>query len=381
MIRKPGLSIEPSVFTEMTALAIECEAVNLAQGFPDFEGPPEIVEWATAALREGHNQYSRSAGMNSLTEAIAESHHRWYGLEWDPAVEVTVFAGATEGIAAAILATIGPGDEALTFEPYYDSYPALVRLAGGELRTVPLEFPDYAVDLDALERAITPRTRVLIVNTPHNPTGKVFRREELEALGELCERHDLAVISDEVYEHITFELPHTPLASIPSLRNRTLTLSSTGKTFSFTGWKIGWGLGNREWSEAVRATHQFLTFCAATPLQVAMGEALRSVPAEYYDELRTAYRSRRDLLVEGLREVGFQTATPEGSYFALADYSAWSDRGDREFAHWLTREVGVAAIPTSAFCREAPSPPPLLRFAFCKTEESLRAGLGRLARR
>lgn len=364
----------------MTALANQHGAINLSQGFPDFEGPPEIVEAAVAALRAGHNQYARSMGRPELVAAIAAKVRRHYGLDFDPLTEVTVGCGATEMIAASLLGLLGPGDEVVLFEPYYDSYPAVVAMAGGAVRCCTLRFPDFALDLDALARCFTRRTRALVLNTPHNPTGKVFTAAELDAIASLCRAHDVVVIADEVYEHLTFDgHVHVPMAARPGMRDRTLTISSTGKTYSLTGWKIGWAVGPAPLVAAAQAAHQFLTFCPATPLQVAMATALERLDADYFDAFRADYTARRDQLMAGLTAAGFRVAAPAGTYFVLADFRALSDADDRAFARELIETAGVAAIPPSGFYRDTRDEGArLLRFAFCKRPETLAAACERL---
>jgi len=369
-----------TIFSEMTALAIRHGAVNLAQGFPDFEGPPEIVDAAVEALRSGHNQYARSMGHPDLVAAIAEKLRDSYDLTYDPLTEITVCCGATEGIAASLLGILDPGDEVILFEPFYDSYPACVAMAGGVARYCTLRFPDFALDVAALEALFNERTRALVLNTPHNPTGKVFREGELEAIARLCRARDVVVIADEVYEHLTFGgAAHVPMASLPGMRERTLTISSTGKTYSLTGWKIGWAAGPARLVAAAQAAHQFLTFCAPTPLQVGMAAAIRDFRDDFFAALRAEYAERRALLMDALREVGFRVAPPDGTYFILADFGDLWDGDDRSFAVHLVEKYGVAAIPPSAFYQAAPEEGRrLLRFAFCKRRGTLEAAARRL---
>lgn len=378
-----------TIFSEMTALAVEHGAINLAQGFPDFEGPPEIVDAAVAALRDGHNQYQRSMGHPVLVEAVADRIADLYGLRYDPMTEVTITCGATEAIAASMLGLVNPGDEVILFEPYYDSYPATVALAGGNPRFCGLRFPDFALDEDELGRLFGPRTRLLVLNTPHNPTGKVFERDELEYIAGLCAHHGVVVLADEVYEHLTFDgAEHVPIACIDGMREQTLTVSSLGKTYSFTGWKTGWVTGPIDLVAAVQAAHQFLTFCTPGPLQLAAAVALREHGRRYTAALRREYAERRDRLVAALAGVGFQVTPPAGTYFVMAGFGDLFDGDDREFACFLTAEVGVACIPPSVFYSEEPqSARQLARFAFCKrggtldaAAERLRAGLGRGSR-
>lgn len=368
-----------TVFSEINHLAALHGAVNLGQGAPNFDGPEFVKEAAIAAIREGRNQYCPSAGVPPLTAAIAAHQRRFYGLEVDAASEVTVYAGATEAIFAALLALCDPGDEVLLFEPFYDSYLASVRMAGGVPRAVTLEAPSFALDPAAVAAAITPRTRLLLLNTPHNPSGKVFSRDELAALAELAERHDLVVISDEVYEHLVFAGAHLPAAAVPGLAGRTVTISSTGKTFSLTGWKIGYTVAPAPITAALRAAHQFITFCQATPFQHAMAAAL-GAPDDYFERLVADYRVRRDRLCQGLAAAGFGVEPPAGAYFLLADLRPLGYEDDLEFCRMLPERVGVAAIPPSSFYLDREKGRHLVRFAFCKDLPTLDEAVRRLAR-
>jgi N-succinyldiaminopimelate aminotransferase len=370
-----------TIFSEMTALAQEHGAINLAQGFPDFDGPAEVVQAAVEALHGGHNQYARSMGHPLLVEAVASSVERRHGLAYDPRREVLVFSGATEGIASALLGLTDPGDEVILFEPFYDSYPACIAMAGAVPRFATLRFPDFAVDAPALERLFNSRTRLLLLNTPHNPTGKVFSREELELIAGLCRSHGVTVVTDEVYEHITYGAEHVPIAGLPGMRERTLAISSAGKTFSLTGWKVGWAYGPAPLVAAAQAAHQFVTFATATPLQVAVARALGEQGDRYFEGLRADYRARRDFLVEALRDAGLEPAVPEGTYYILADFSRVFDGDDRAFARRLVERHGVAAIPPGVFYAAAPEDGrKLIRFAFPKRMETLRAAAERLRR-
>lgn len=371
-----------SVFAEMTALANEHGAINLSQGFPDFEGPADIVDEAVRALREGHNQYARSMGMPKLVEAIAAHQRAHYGLEVDPLRGVVVTCGATEAIAVALLGLLEPGDEVLLFEPFYDSYPAMVALAGAVPRFVTLRFPDFTLDEEQLRAQLSPKTRMIVLNTPHNPTGKVFTRAELDVIARVVEERDLLVLADEVYEHLTFDdAVHVPFATLPGMFARTLTASSTGKTYSFTGWKVGWLTGPPALVAAAQAAHQFTSFAGATPLQLAMGEALTRFSDAFFAELRREYTERRDFLVRALEECGFDVAVPRGTYFVLADFTRLFDGDDRAFARHLTAYAKVAAIPPTPFYAAAPEEGRrLARFAFCKKRETLEAAGERLAR-
>jgi N-succinyldiaminopimelate aminotransferase len=369
-----------TVFAEMTALAEEFGAINLAQGFPDFEGPSDIVEAAVRAIRSGRNQYARSRGHPPLVEAIAETQERYYDLDYDPMSEVVVFNGATEGISASLLGLLNPGDEVILFEPFYDSYPPCLALAGAVPSFLTLRFPDFALDESALRALVNHRTRMIVLNTPMNPTGKVFTRQELETIASVCQEHDLVALTDEVYEHLTFdEAEHVPLAKIPGMKERTLTLSSAGKTYSFTGWKIGWGTGPADLIDGAQAAHQFLNYTIATPLQEAVAFALRNFRQEFLAEFKAEYLARRDFLVAALRDVGLEVAVPKGTYFVLADFTPVFQGDDWDFARWITKEHGVAAIPPSSFFQaDAEEGRRLARFAFCKKMETLEAAAERL---
>lgn len=371
-----------TIFAEMTALAQAHDAINLAQGFPDFEGPGEIVEAAVRALRSGDNQYARSRGHPELVQAIADTQRHHYGLEYDPMEEVVVFSGATEGIAASMLGILNPGDEVILFEPFYDSYPPGLALSGAVPRFLTLRFPDFALDGDELRSLVTERTRMVVLNTPMNPTGKVFNRQELEVIAQVCQEHDLIALTDEVYEHLVFDgAEHVPLATIPGMRERTLTLSSAGKTFSFTGWKIGWGTGPRGLVDGAQAAHQFLTYAIATPLQVAIAHALTNHRDSFLEEFRREYAQRRDFLMAALRGAGLDMVTPRGTYFIYAAFEDVFEGDDREFAYWLTREHGVASLPPSSFYHEGiEEGRRLTRFAFCKRMKTLEKAAERLAR-
>jgi N-succinyldiaminopimelate aminotransferase len=382
-----------TIFSEMTKLAQEHGAVNLAQGFPDFEGPREILDAAKRALDAGENQYARSLGHPKLVAAIAEKYRALHGLEFDPTSEVVVFAGATEGIACALLGLLSPGDEAILFEPFYDSYPPCVALAGATARYCTLRFPDFALRESDLAPLFTTRTRLLLLNSPHNPTGKVFTRAELELIARLCREHDVLVVTDEVYEHVVYAedgataTPRivSPIASLPGMGERTLTLSSAGKTFSLTGWKIGWGVGPRHLVAAAQAVQQYVTFAVATPLQVAMADAIGRFQRDYFAQLQRDYTRRRDFLVGVLREVGFDVAAPSGAYFVLADRTRRFPReefgDDRALARTLVEKFGVAAIPPSVFyAQDREEGRRLLRFAFCKRMETLEKAAERLRR-
>ena len=366
-----------TVFTEMTRLAQQHDAINLGQGFPNFDGPEFIKEAAVRAIEGGANQYCRSFGTPELNRAIAAHQHRFYDLDFDPDDEITVMNGATEVIFATCQALCEAGDEIVFFEPFYDSYRASVAMAGATSKVVTLEAPSFEYRPEALERAIGPRTRALLINTPHNPTGKVFGRQELEHIAELCRRHDLLAISDEVYEHLVFEGEHIPFASLPGMRERTITISSTGKTFSLTGWKIGYACAPRDLTAALRTAHQFITFCNSAPMQPAMAGAL-GAPDAFYETLTHEYRVRRDRLCDGLQQAGFEVLVPAGTYFALADIRPLGYDDDVEFCRMLPAKVGVAAVPPTAFYVHKEAGRHLVRFAFCKTLELLDEAVDRL---
>lgn len=380
-----SLKLQPfgeTIFAEMTRLAQQHDAVNLGQGFPDFDGPPEIIAAATAAMKAGENQYARPLGHPDLVAAIARKQARDYGIALDPMTDVVVTSGCTEAIAASLLGLLNPGDEVILFEPYYDSYCASIAMAGAVPKFVTLRFPEFALDAEALRAAVTARTRLILVNTPHNPIGKVFSRAELQVIADLAIEHDLIVVTDEVYEYLTFDgVPHIPMATLDGMHERTLTLSSTGKTFSFTGWKIGWACGPAHLVAACNAAHQFLTFAVARPFQVAMAKALDTFQGGYLAQFRAAYTERRDLLVGALRDAGFDVAVPQGTYFVCASHRPLSDKDDRAYARELIETIGVAAIPPSAFyTQDQAEGQKLLRFAFCKQLSTLEAGAARLRR-
>ena len=371
-----------SVFTEMSRLAVQHGAVNLGQGFPDFAGPDFVKEAAIQAIRADLNQYAVSHGTPRLRRAIAETWQRAYGRAVDPETEVSVGSGATEVLLDAILGLVNPGDEVILFEPFYDSYLPDVLMAGGIPRFITLQPPDWHFDRQALADLFTTRTRLILINTPHNPTGKMFSRAELSFIGSLCQQHDALALTDEVYEQIRFDgVEHVPIATLPGMWERTLTVNSTGKTFSMTGWKIGYAVGPPALNQAVRATHQFVTFATSTPFQEAMATAMETaVRTGYYDQLRRKYTARRDLLAGALKAAGLTTLPVQGSYFLLADVQAMGFADDVSFCRYLTAEIGVAAIPPSAFYADPARAPLLARFCFAKRDETLRAAAERLQR-
>jgi N-succinyldiaminopimelate aminotransferase len=369
-----------TIFEEMTALAQRTGAINLGQGFPDEDGPAEIKEAAQAAIAAGANQYAPGKGILELREAVSAHQQRFYGLSPDPQTEVLVTTGATEGIAAALLAFAGPGDEVLTFEPFYDSYGAVIGLSGATHITAPLLAPDFLPDMDALEAAFSERTRIVLLNNPHNPTGAVFPRQVLERVVDLARRNDCLIITDEVYEHLTFGVSHIPVATLPGAGDRTVTISSAGKTFSFTGWKIGWLSGPQELVAAIRTVKQFLTYSSGTPFQAAIATAL-ALPDEFYQGVADTLRRKRDILSEGLQAAGFDVYSPQGTYFVNVDTAPLGITDSVDLARRLPGLVGVAAIPVPVFCHPqgAETTRSLLRFAFCKKVEVLEEAASRLA--
>ena len=366
-----------TIFTEMTRLAVEHQAINLAQGFPDFDGPEFAKEGAIAAIRAGYGQYARMSGAPELHRALSAKYRRDWDLDYAADTEITVTSGATEAIFASIQGLCDPGDEVVVFEPYYDSYKASVLMAGAVPRIVTLRTPDWAFDPQELRRAFGPKTRALLLNTPHNPTGKVFSRDELELLAALCWEHDAVCVTDEVYEHLVYDGKHVPMASLPGMRERTITISSFGKTFSLTGWKIGWAAAPPELTAAVRAAHQFITFATATPLQHGAAAALAAGPA-YYAALLADYRGKRDYLVRELARIGFAVSPPAGTSFACAGFGAFGFADDRAFVRHLIEHVGVAAIPPSVFYDHPEHGRSYVRFAFCKKPETLERAVLRL---
>ncbi|RRQ28206.1 putative succinyldiaminopimelate transaminase DapC [Rhodococcus sp. Eu-32] len=369
-----------TIFAEMTALALEKNAVNLGQGFPDTDGPASMLATAERAIADGLNQYSPGPGLPVLREAIAADRKRRLDVDYDPASEVLVTVGATEGIAATVLGLVEPGEEVVLIEPYYDSYAAAVALAGARRTTVPLvaDGSGFALDLDALERAIGPDTKLLIVNTPHNPTGTVLSHEELTRIAEIACEHDILVLTDEVYERLTFDgHSHLPLASLPGMFERTVTVSSAAKTFNATGWKTGWALGPRVLIDAVRAAKQFLTFVGGTPFQPAVAHALNHESA-WVENLRVDLQSKRDVLSSALTKAGFDVKSSSGTYFVCADVAGIGETDAIAFCRTLPDRIGVAAVPVSAFVDHPEPWKTLVRFAFCKKDEVLAEAADRL---
>jgi N-succinyldiaminopimelate aminotransferase len=378
---KPALApFGTTIFAEMTALAAEHQAINLGQGFPDTDGPRAMLDAAKAAIDGGRNQYPPGPGVPELLDAVAAHQSRFYGLTVDPRSEVLITVGATEAIAATILALCEPGDEVVTFEPYYDSYAASIALAGAVRRTSVLRFPDFAVDEESLRAAFSARTRLVLLNTPHNPTGKVFTRAELDLICSLAREFDAWVVTDEVYEHLVFDgATHVPVATLPGMGDRTLTISSSGKTFSATGWKVGWVSGPAPAVAAVRAVKQFLTFVGSGPFQPAVAVAL-GLDDDVYAGLASSLQRKRDLLVGGLQAAGLQVAVPDGTYFVVADAAPLGAQDALAFCREMPARAGVVAVPVSVFHDDADAARTLVRFAFCKRDEVLHEAVARLGR-
>lgn len=370
-------AIPETVFATFSRLAIEHDAINLGQGFPNYDGPETVKAAAIEAINGSHNQYARTQGVPQLNRAIAGAWERRTGMAVDPDAHITVTSGCTEAIPATLLGLINPGEEVIVFEPYYDSYPASLAMCGAVPRYVTLRPPHFALPVDEFKAAFTDRTRAVLLNTPHNPTGKVFAREEMDVIAAQCQQRDALVISDEVYEYLVFDVPHIPMATLPGMWERTVTLSSLGKTFSLTGWKIGWAIAPDHLTRGVRSAHQYLTYATATPLQHGAAAAL-SLGDAYFKQFVADYRARRDVLIAGLEDVGFDVFTPQGTYFVLADHTRFGFRDDVAFCRHLVEHVGVAAIPPSFFYHDPADGANLVRFAFCKDIPTLEAAISRM---
>jgi N-succinyldiaminopimelate aminotransferase len=369
-----------SIFSRMTALAEQTGAINLGQGFPDFDGPPPVIAAAVAALSGAHNQYPPVPGVPALRVAVAEHQRRTYGIQLDPERQVQITFGATEALTSALLALVGRGDEVAFLDPTYDLYPAAVALAGATARPIVLRPPHWRLEADAVAAAITPRTKVVLLNSPHNPTGRVFDAAELELIAAACRRHDLIALTDEVYEHLVFEGVHVPIATLPGMAERTITCSGVGKTFSVTGWKVGWASGPAELIDAVRSVKQFLTFAGGTPLQHAAAAAL-ALPSETVGELARALTTKRDRLAAGLRSAGFEVLPTAATYFLNADCTPLGDPDATALCERLPHEAGVVAIPIAAFSADPAGPTrALVRFAFPKADAVLDEAVARIAR-
>ena len=366
-----------TIFAEMSALAVVTGAINLGQGFPDTDGPDAVEQAAVEAIRAGHNQYPPGIGIPELRAAIREHQQRFYGLSYDADDEILVTAGATEAIAAALIALCGPGDEVVTFEPYYDSYAACIAMAGAVRRVVTLRAPDFAFDPEELRAAITSRTKLILLNSPHNPTGKVFGRDELALLADLAREHDLLVVTDEVYEHLVYDGEHVPIATLPGMRDRTVTIGSGGKTFSFTGWKVGWVCASPELVTAVKTAKQFLTYVSSGPFQYAIAVGLQ-LPDEYFSQFREEMRDKRDRLCAGLAAAGFDVLRPQGTYFVTVDIRSFGEADGLAFCRSLPHRCGVVAVPSVVFYDDVLAGAPLVRFACCKRTEVLEEACTRL---
>lgn len=367
-----------TIFTSITNLALENQAINLGQGFPDFDGPQWLKEEAIKAITSGKNQYAPGNGIESLREIIAENIHKYYELDYTKN-EVTVTVGATEAIFVSLLALLNPGDEVIVFEPFYDSYVATIQMAHGKPVPVTLHSPHFEFNINELEQAVTKKTKVIMINSPHNPTGKVFNKDELQTIANFAKAHDLYVISDEVYEFLLFgEAKHIPIASFPGMKERTITISSTGKTFGLTGWKIGWAIATTELTQAIRKVKQFTTFCAPHPFQLAAAEGLRNLDS-YLPNFQSQYENLKNLLVNGLNDLGFKVINPDGTYFCIVDLEGSTKKTDIEFCKELIVKYKVATIPPSAFYLKSDEGTRLLRFCFAKTEQTLQNALTNLS--
>lgn len=367
-----------TIFTEMTELAIEHQAINLGQGFPNWDGADFVKDAAARSMAEGgHDQYPPSPGIPELREALARRYGPLLGRDLDPGSEITVTCGCTEALAASFLGLIDPGDEVVVIEPFYDAYPVDLALAGATPKHVALRAPEFALDPDELKAAFGPKTRAIVVNNPHNPTGRVFTTEELQAIADLCIEYDAIAICDEVYEEMTYGTHHQRLATYDGMWDRTITLSSLGKTFSLTGWKLGWGIGPESLTGGLRSAHQFLTFTTPTPVQHGAVAAM-SAPSGFYSGMRASYESKRDLLAKGLEKVGFEPYLPQGTYFLMAGHPEADD--DRQFCKDLITRAGVVTIPPSVFYNDPALGSGFVRFAFCKDEEILEEAIERLSK-
>ena len=372
-------SFVESVIRGMTRLAMEHDAINLAQGFPNFPAPDVLKEAAVRAIRDDINQYAITWGARRLRHALARKYDEWYGLPVDPEAEVTVCCGATEAMASTMMALIDPGDEVIIFEPFYENYGPDVILCGAQPVFLPMN-PGQRLDMDRVAAAFSHRTQAIVVNTPNNPTGLVLSRAECEGIAELCLRHDAIVVTDEIYEHIRYEGEHIPIATLPGMHDHAVTISGASKTFGVTGWRVGTIVAHERLTDAIRKVHDFLTVGAPAPLQEGVAAALESLGPEYYEDLSTAYRARRDLLYRGLIAAGFRCDPPAGAYYILADFSDISDKPDDEFAAWMTAQVGVASVPGSSFYHNPADGRHMVRFAFCKTDDLLGEAAERLLR-
>jgi aminotransferase len=376
---KRTVTFTESVIREMTRIATMHQAVNLAQGFPDFPMPELMKEAACTAIRGDINQYAVTWGTPVLRQAIAEKYRRWYDMEVDPDLNVTVTCGATEAMASVFMALLNPGDEVIIPEPFYENYGPDAILAGANPVFVPLDQPDWKLNPDSLRTAFNSRTKAIIVNTPHNPTGRVFTRQEMSLIAELCIEHDAWAITDGPYEHMVYSGHHHEIATWPGMRERTITVSSLSKTWSATGWRIGWIIAPPAQTSPIRKVHDFLTVGAPAPLQTAAAVGF-AFGADYYNQFTANYKQKRDYMCEVLREAGFKFATPQGAYYIFADFSELSDLDDVTFAKWMTQEIGVATVPGSSFFSRKEDGRAFTRFAFCKKQETLEHAAERLSR-
>jgi N-succinyldiaminopimelate aminotransferase len=366
-----------TIFAEMSALALATDSINLGQGFPDVDGPDEIKQRAVDAIWAGRNQYAPGPGYPELRAGIVDHQKRYYGIDLDPDTQVLVTAGATEAVTAAMLALVDTGDEVIALEPYYDSYVAAIAMAGGTRVPVTLRAPDFRLDVDRLNAAVSPRTKLILLNSPHNPTGTVLSKDELQAIADVAIEHDLIVVTDEVYEHLVYDGEHVPISTLPGMFERTLSISSAGKTFALTGWKVGWATGPVPLIDAIRTTKQFMTFTNAAPMQPAIAHGLLMDDA-YFTTLTTDMRRKRDLLCNGLAEVGFEVFKPSGTYFASVDIRPLGFDDGFAFCRELPKLAGVVAIPHAVFYDNVEIGRPLVRFAFCKRDEVLVEAVDRL---
>jgi aspartate/methionine/tyrosine aminotransferase len=375
-------SLGTTVFGEMSRMAGELGAINLGQGFPEFSGPDVVKEAAKAAIDNNQNQYAPPQGIPELRRAITDTYRTTYNLDADPDTEVTVTTGATEALLATMLGLLNPGDEVIVFEPFYDAYPAQISFAGGKTVPVRLETPDWSFDPDQLANAFTDRTRAILITNPHNPTGKVFTEQELALIADLCQQYDVVAVTDEVYDRLVYDgAVHIPIANHPGMRDRTVTINSTGKTFSMTGWKIGYAIAAPELTAAVRGAHQFITFATSTPFQAGMAAGMRAaLESDYYDQLQIRYTRLRDLMRSSLEGAGLTVLPASGSFFLLVDAADRGFEDDVSFCMYLLKEIGVAAIPPSAFYADPKTAPILARFCFAKEPGTLEAAAERLAR-
>lgn len=367
--------LQESVIREMTRLAHEHDAINLSQGFPDFPAPDPVKQAAIDAIRSDHNQYGITWGRPATREAVADKLRRCYGMDWvDPDEHVTITCGVTEAIVVSLMATVNPGDEVVIIEPFHENFLPATIFAGACPVFVPLEPPDFQLDPVRLRQAFGPKTRAIVVNTPHNPSGRVLARQELAAVAELCQEFDAVAVTDEIYEHIVYDdYTHIPLATLPGMAGRTITVGGLSKTFAITGWRLAYAVAQEPWSTALRTVHDFTTICAPTPLQEAAAVAL-AMPDSYYAGLQADYMARRDLMLDILNNVGFNATLPEGSYYVMADFSGFGfDGGDVAFAEWMTAQARVAVVPGSSFYHTAGLGDSVVRFAFPKRLETLEA--------